>query len=403
MHVASSRGSRMAGRSSRMWIERFPVTMIFGVQLLAMVIIPTIVKSTEPFALILTICSVALFVAFYTELLMQSRALSSKPAKRVTIRAAWTVLIVGGVAVVVSTVGGRGSYAVQVGLAEESPIVGLTAPFTTWTLFGVAMLLWLYKKGDVKRRTALWVVFGVLALFLWEGLMRAILGQSAALMLTVVILAVLVKLIRLRIIVLTLLLIPLLWPPIYDFRDSLRRDTAGMSAMVSANAPLERLQLDAQMSQIAPLSQVADLRALDLLTLARIGLIPGFLDSPDRPRLDTGSQISVALGGMPTNSRSATMLGNLYVFEGWFGIVVFMLALTIAMGIALGRDNPWALAFAGLIYWYGMSFNASYPEVVPKVLQASISMLIAYLVVRRLSATADRPRASGTRTGSRRR
>ncbi len=385
MRVQPPTPRRIVGDPTRMRVERFPVTILLGIQLAAMVVIPAAVKGTEPLGLIAGICAVAVVVALYIELMMQPIKMPNSTARPVATRAAFTVLTVGIIATVVSSIGGRGSYAVQIGVATESPIVSIAAPFTLWVLFGVSLILWLFRQGQVSRKAALWVCAIVAVVCLVEGLARAILGQSAALILTVLILAMYAKLIRLRTLVIVLAAIPILWPPIYDFRDSLRRAAVSGPGAVSADAPLERLQLDTQMALVGRLvPRPAGLEVLDMPTLVRIGLIPGFLDS-DRPALNTGSQMSVALGGAPTSSQSATMLGNVYIFEGWVGIVVFVILLTLVMGFLLRRDNPWALTGIGLVYSYGISFNASYPDVIPRMLQAMISLAIAYILVRALS------------------
>lgn len=368
------------------------MTILLGVQCLALIVIPAIIKVTEPLGLIVAICVVAVAVAFYVELMMQPLAMPHARGAAVSVRGSATVLVIGMIAVIVSTLGGQGSYAVQLGLAAESPLVGLSAPFTVWALFGTALYLWLFRHGRVTRTAATWVVVVASALFLWEGLTRAILGQSAALILTVLVMSVFAKLFRLRVIIVILLLIPVLWPPIYDLRDSVRRAISGGPASVSANAPLERLQLDTQMANIASLvPRPTGLEALDLLTLIRIGVIPGFLD-PARPSVDTGSRMSVALGGAPTNSQSATMLGNVFIFEGWVGIGLLAAVLALTMGFLLRRDNPWALATVGLVYWHAMSFNSAYPDVVPRILQGLVSMGVAYVLVRVLSRERQRQR-----------
>lgn len=381
----------IVGDPARMRVERFPVTILLGIQLLAMVVIPAALKGTEPFDLMTAICAVSAGVAFFFELMMQPLRLRHADPRPFPLRATFVVLGVGVAATIAATLGGRGSYAVQLGIAQESPIVSVASPFTLWLLFGAAMMLWQYMRGQVGRRTALCTLAAVAAVYLWEGLMRAILGQSAAQILTLLVLAVLAKLIRLRTIVAVIALIPLLWPPIYELRDALRRATSTGPGQVSANAPLERLQLDTQMALIAQFEPGdSGLQDLGLPMLLRIGLIPGFLD-PDRPPLNTGSQMSVALGGSPTSSQSATMLGNVYIFEGWAGIVMFMIALTLIVGYLMRRSNAWALAGVGLAYSYGMSFNAAYPDVIPRALQAILSMAVAYVVVRVFSKPRRHP------------
>lgn len=55
---------------SRMWVQRFPVTFLLGVQLLAMVVIPTLSNNTEPVGTIVGISALAIAGALYFELLM---------------------------------------------------------------------------------------------------------------------------------------------------------------------------------------------------------------------------------------------------------------------------------------------------------------------------------------------
>lgn len=378
-----------------MWVERFPVTFLLGVQLLAMVVIPTLSNNTEPVGTIVGICALAIGAALSLELLMLPLKPVVKPFKPISLKAARAIFWVGVVAEAGSTLAGRGSYAVQLGLAKESALAAALTPFAIWLLFGAVLILWLFSAGHVSRKEAVLTVTGASLLQLWVGLERAILGQSAAFVLTLMVVAVFVKLIRMRVVAVTLLLIPLLWPPIYELRDTIRREVTGYSTQASVNAPLERLQLDKQMALIARLSPKPDgLEQTSWLTLVRTGILPGFIDR-DRPALDSGTQMSVALGGSPTNAVSATAFGNVYIFGGWFGVAGLAATLALGMGAALRRNSPWALLFVALIYWNGISFNANYPNMVAQILQASTSMLFAYLVVRFVS------RPSLTTTNSR--
>lgn len=377
---------RTFDRTAQTKLERFPVTILLGVQLLAMIVVPAIVKNTEPLGLIVGICLATIAVAFYVELVLQPLRPPAGGASSITPSAAVTILTIGMLATIISALGGRGSYAVQIGIAHESPVVAITTPFTVWMLVGVGIFLWLFRRGEVSRKSAVWVAILVCCAAIWEGLYRAILGQSVALIVTVLVLSVLARLVRFRVIVIALLLIPILWPPIYEAREALRRATTNSSAITTGSSPLDRLQLDDQMAQISQLvPRPQGLEAPDLLSLIRIGLLPGFLDDESRPTLDTGSRLSVALGGSSTNSQSATMLGNIFIFEGWLGVVFFAAILAIAMRWVLARDSPWAFAYAGLIYLSAISFNASYPDVIPRLLQATVSMGIAVLFVRLLA------------------
>jgi hypothetical protein len=123
------------------------------------------------------------------------------------------------------------------------------------------------------------------------------------------------------------------------------------------------------------------LRPPSLITLVRTGLLPSVIDT-DRPPLDTGSRFSVALGGAARNATSATMMGNLFIFTSWVGLAVGGGAFALMLVTALRRTSPWALMFAGLVYLKGISFAASYPDLIPGVLQGVESMAVAYVLVR---------------------
>lgn len=373
-----------------MWVERFPVSILLGAQLAGMVALPAVLNGTQPLGLILGICGLAVIVAAYCELLMLPLRPVVKPFKPVSLKAARFILAVGAVAELGSTLGGRGTYAVQLGSDIEGSFVTLLSPFAVWLLFGAVLYLWLYREGLITRRKALAVVAAVSVIETWVGFERAIFGQAASFVLTLLVMSVFVRLIRLRVIVVVLLLIPIFWPPIYGIRDAIRLETVGHGTSVSANDALGRLQLDKLMANVGALGvRPAGLNPPSALTLIRTGILPRFIDR-DRPPLDTGTRMSVALGGSATNSQTATMFGNAYVLEGWFGVVAVAVALAITMGAALRRKSPWALIFTALIYWYGISFNASYPNALTQILQASTSLLFVYLGVRFFSRDASR-------------
>lgn len=382
-----------------MWVERFPITILLGTQLVAMIAVPAVLNKTEPVGTILGICALVIGIAFYIELISLPVKPVDKPVKPITLRAANIVLVVGAISVVGSTLGGGASYAVQVGIEQESPLTAIFTPFTIWLLFGLMLRFWLFREGHATRKATLLIAAAVCALQLWSGLEKAILGQSVAFIVTALVMAVLVRLIRLRVFVVVLVLIPLLWPPIYDLRESIRSSISGAPAFVPReNAALERLQLDKQMGAIDRLVPAPDgLTPPSALTLIRTGILPSFIDR-DRPPIDTGSRLSIALGGSATNSQSATLFGNVFIFDGWVGVAVLAAVLTLAMGMVLRRRSPWALAMAASIYLYGVSFNANYPNLIPQLLQAAISLLLAFIVVRIFSTERATPQRRGVRT-----
>jgi hypothetical protein len=369
----------------RLRIERFPVTILLGAQMILTILLPAYEDGTRPFGIMSAICGTTIAAALYVELfLIRWKGRPGRPVS-ISTGAAKFVLLVGVLSTVGATLGGQGSYAVQVGLAEQSAVVALLSPFTTWLLFGAVLFMWLYREGRVPRRQALFVLAGTILLQLAIGIERAILGQAMAFAVTLVVVAIFARLIRLRALIVALLLIPILWPPIYDYRNSVRQDLTGSSIATQLDNPIDRLKFDEQMAlvtQLTPRPPGLTVPSPDLLI--RTGLFPRALD-PNRPAINTGTQLNVALGRGPLSATSATMMGNVYIFNGLVGVGIVGALIALGMKISLRRSSPWALSLTGLIYLNTMSFNASYPDVVPKMLQALVSMVIAMIVARAFS------------------
>lgn len=371
-------------RREKLKTERFPVTILLGAQMVLTILVPAYRGDDQSFGLLLAICAMSVAAAFYVELMLIGWR--DRPERRVNISvgAAGFILGVGTFATVGAALGGQGSYAVQVGLVQQSAVVALFSPFTIWLFFGAVLFMWLYREGRIQRAHALLVLVGAVALQLLIGIERAILGPALAFGASLMVVAIFARLIRLRTLVVALLLLPVLWPPIYEYRNAVREELTG-SSVESLENPLDRLNLNEQMALVTQLTpRPAGFTAPSLELLVRTGLVPRAID-PDRPTIDTGTQMSVALGGSRLSSTSATMMGNVYIFSGLLGVAAIAAATALSMKVALRRSSPWALAFAGLIYLNAMSFNASYPDVVPKMLQGIVSLLLAALVARAVS------------------
>lgn len=362
-------------------LTRFPVATVLAVQYGAMVLFPALVKETQPLSLIVFICTTALITAFVIEALLSPLGDRRPRPSNAGLRSARSVLLIGWLALVGTGLTGAGSYAVQIGTATRSPIASLLTPFSAWPVFGLALYFWLYRQLKVERREVLVMSLVTCSLYVALGLYRAILGQAFAAIAAILFTAAVYKLVTLRVLVGILLVVSLAWAPVYQFRDELRARVSGPGAVVSAGDPLQRLQLDEQMSILGSLlPRPPGLDSPTAQTLIRTGLLPSVVD-PDRPPIDTGSRISVALGGRANNAQSATMLGNVYLFGSAPALVLVTISLALAMAFAVRSASPWALMFAALVYLYALSFNATYPDFIPKILQALVSMSVAYGLV----------------------
>lgn len=383
-------------------LQRFPVSILLTLQLAVTVIVPALLKGTEPLGTILAICTTAIVVSLCFEALASPIVQFKNQVRTIRLKPARWVWGIGIAAIAVSTLGGQGSYAVQLGLASQSPLVSLFTPFVPWALFGAVLHMWFYVQGVITRRQAMWAVGTVIAAHAAAGLYRAILGQAAAAIVTLLVVAVLMGLVRLRALAGIIAALVIVWPTVYDFRDSARKDVTGSSSVVSAEDPMGRLQLDEQMSLVGRFKPGGgQIDVPTATTVIRTGLLPSVIDSP-RPPLDTGSQMSVALGGSYLNSRSATFFGNVYIFEGMTGIGVVAAALALAMGVAMRRSrSPWWFMVAALIYQAGMSFNATYPNGIVSFLQGLQALVFAYAFVHLWSRRPHLKRHQRTRRAAR--
>lgn len=386
--VASAAHTSTLGR-----LQRFPVSIILTLQLAVTVAVPALIKETEPIETILGICAVAVAAAFCIELISSPLRVRHTSPKIASLAAARWLLIVGLVAIAVTTIGGQGSYAVQLGLAELSPLVSIFTPFDIWATFGAVLYMWFYRENLISKRRAWTAVGAVITAHAAAGLYRGIVGQAAAAIIALLIIALLMCLVRLRVLAVLIAALVLIWPTIYDFRDSLRHEVSGAS-VVSSDDAVGRLQLDEQMSLVGYFGPGSDQVAVpSASTVIRTGVLPSVIDS-DRPPLNTGAMMSVATGGSPMNSRSATFFGNVYIFEGLVAVGVVAAAIAVIMGMAMRRSrSPWAFMVAGIIYQYLMSFNASYPNGIAALLQGCGALIVAYIFVHFLRVKQAKPRS----------
>ena len=399
---------RMSLRTSDTVIRRYPVTVLLGGQYGAFVLVPAIVHQTPPLKLIIGICIVATTVAFLIELSAERRRPmhTAEPTCRpVGLAATWVVLGVGVLADFGSYLGGSGSYAVQVGTTQMTTVTTFLTPFRYWELFGCVLVMWGCRQRMVSRRAALIVLAIVCLERLYVGVSTAILSNGITFIACLVVLALIMGLVRLRWLILALVFIPVVWPALYQQRNEKRQLIAG-DAFYAGSTASQRLRLDLEMSTLQFLVPKPDVivtpSPLDLL---RYGLLPSAIDN-NRAEVSTNSQFAIALGGRASNARSATMLGNAYVFGGWYLVLAIPAGLAIAMGIAIRRETPWGYMFVGLVWLYGIGFSATWPSMISLLLQASESLFAAAILVRLLSRSAPPPRmrlVGPSRPGGRRR
>jgi len=363
-------------------LRTFGVTAILSTQLLVMVAGPAIVNGTQPLVLILSLCVVSVLVTLYVEFVAAFLRPIRWDGTSMSARFALFVLAAGLTASVLATAGGRGTYAVQVGLAREQWYVAFLTPFSAWPIVGVGFVMWLYRQGAVTRKIYLISIAVTLSSQLYIGFERAIFGQAAAFLATILVMAVMIGIVRLRFLVIAAIAVVLVWPTLYDLRDQTRAAVLGTSAGVSAGDPYGRLQLDKQMSLLSVIGH-GDVQGPSVGLLLRTAFVPGALD-PNRASLATGQLLSVATGGSDRSATSATFLGNANLFLGVGGVALVSGIIAALARFVIRRldSSAWAIGWFGLIYYFTLSFNATYPNGLVGLGQSLISVGAAWVLFR---------------------
>ncbi|MDQ1357141.1 MAG: hypothetical protein QOJ52_1994 [Acidimicrobiaceae bacterium] len=389
-HASRVQGQLASRR--RLWLERFPATILLTVQYGAFVVRPAVQHHTAPEHLIVGICLVAVLVAFSIEATLVWIGPSRTRPTTVTPQAATIVFFIGVVATLGTALSGRGSYAVQIGTASASRFASLFTPFVSWLLFGVLLVLYLYRQRLVSRRRASMIVFLGFSIETLVSLRQALFAPLISFALPVLVGLLLVRMIRIRWIVIAAFLLPIALPPLYSLRNGLRVQAGGVQGFSGTQTIATRLRLDLDMGQLRNFAVVpAKIGQPSFGTLVRFGLLPRIFD-PQRPNLSTAEQLSVAIGGSSVSSASLTPLGEAYVLSSWAGIVGLVALTTLAIAIGVRMQSGWWFVFLGVAF-SGVSALASYPSLLASALQSIESIcgaMIACWIVRTARSPASR-------------
>ncbi len=347
-----------------------------------MVVYPAVVHHTRPEGLMIEACAVTVAVAFAVELLLVIVPPRPKLApSRLTVRSATAVLAIGAIAEVGLVLAGNASYAAQVAGASRSHVAAVFTPFAPWLTFGGVMFIWLWRQAKASRSMA-WLAMGAVLAIELLGLVRT--GATAALAasaLTFAFVAVVLRLVRLRWVVIAIALIPLLWPPLYNFRNGIRQRQVATYQVGLAPSASQRLREDLNFGRIEYLPVVPDQAiAPSYAALVRFGLLPRAVDR-GRGNLETADQISVAEGGTLTSAATLTSIGDAYAIDGWTGLVIYALMITVVMAVALRRRSLWGYLVAATLVTSAIWIESTYPDLIAAVLQGLVSLAVAAAVV----------------------
>jgi hypothetical protein len=365
--------------------EKFPVTILFGLQYGALVLFPAVIHDTQPLSLIITLCAVGIGTAFFVE---AARApLGPRPVKPIPVspKAAMWIVCTGWVAAAADSLAAGIAYVNQTTNARPSHLAAVFTPLIPWVIIGTALVMAQAAQGVVSRRRAWWVIILGFVLELALGLRAALLSNPVAYFFVVTFLAVVLGFIRWRWVVIALLTIPIVLPVLYNFKTHER-------SSLNANAGYEqqldygqRLRLDLEMAQVKdfPTVPANNLNPPSLPSLLLFGLVPRVFDE-NRGSLHTGENLSVAMGGSPTSSDTATTFGDAYIVSGWTGILLYSGLAALVTGVVIRRRGPWAVAMLAVVAANCLLIE-EYPDMLAGLLQSCISLGAAMLAVQLFS------------------
>lgn len=364
-------------------LVRMPVTSLLMIQYVPMVVVPTIIENTYPRGLILSVVAVAILSSFVIEILLfpigrNLRGPVGKVSSNFSNRVVFSVVGLGLASQIFSSALGRGTYATQVGLHQTNPIAGLLTPFSYWAIVGVALLAWNLSCGEIDKQLAVRVFVGVASVEILIGVVGGITGQSFAAVLTIMLAAFLAGAVSPRRAIAMALIAILAWPTISAARDWVRRSTvADVRVQVGLEDSRDRLKLNDQFALIASLDEY-DMESINpsTETLIRTALIPSVIDG-ERPPLDTGRRMSIALGGAPTNSTSATMLGNVYLTGSYSLVIATVASLAVILRWLATNMTQFRFVAYILVVSQCLTFNAMFPNMFSSLGQSLQSALAA--------------------------
>jgi hypothetical protein len=373
----------------RLITETFPVTILFALQYGALVVFPAVTHDTPPLSLIITICAVGTGTAFVVEAIRAPLGRRNVRPIPISPRAAMWIVGIGWVASIGGAITGGVAYANQTTRADPSHLAAVFTPLTSWLVIGAVLVMAQAAQGTVSRKRAWWVIGSGFALDLTLSLRDALLSNAVSYFFVVTFLAVVLGFIRWRWVIVALFAIPIVLPSLYNLKT---QERTTISAIAQPGQKLnygDRLRLDREMAQVEdfPSIPTRNISVPSLPTLLLFGLVPRAFDQ-SRGTLNTGENLSAAVGGSPTSSDTATAFGNAYIINGWPGVILYSGLCALAAGMIVRRRGPWAFALLGVIAQTCLLVEESYPDMLAGLLQGCVSWAVALLSVQILSRKA---------------
>jgi hypothetical protein len=365
--------------------EKFPVTILLGLQYGTLVVFPAITHHTYPLSLIITICAAGVGMAFFVEAVRFPLGRRNARPIPLSPTAAMCIVSVGWLAAIEVSITGGVAYVNQATSAAPSHFAAIFTPLTYWLIIGTALVMAQAAQGVVSNKRAWWVILTGFALELALSIRAAILSQAVAFLLVVTFLGVVLGFIRWRWVIAALFAIPIVLPVVYNFKT---QERSNLSQAVEPGQHLnygQRLRLDLELAQIEyfPTIPASNINPPSLPTLLQFGLIPRVFDR-GRGTLHTGESLNVAIGGPPTSSDSATTFGDAYIVGGWTSVFLYSGIAALVTGMVMRRRGPWAFALLGVIAQNCLLIEQPYPDMLAGLLQACVSLAAALVIVQLL-------------------
>jgi hypothetical protein len=373
----------------RLVTENFPVSILFGAQYGALVVVPAIIHDTSPLSLLITICAVGIGTAFAVEAFRSPLGARNARSIPVSPKAAMWIVSIGWLAAIGASITKGVAYIDQTTNAAPSHLAAFFTPLTYWLITGTVLVMAQAAGGAVSRKRASLVVLCGFTVELAVSLRAEILSDVVSYFIVVTFIAITLRLIQWRWVLIALFTLPVILPALYNLKTHERSASSQITEPGQQLNYGQRLRLDLEMAQVKDFATIpaTNIDAPDLATLLQFGLIPRVFEQ-GRGTIHTGENLSVALGGSPTSSDSATTFGDAYLVDGWAGIVTYSGLAALATGIVIRRQGPWAYALLATITQNCLLVESGYPDMLAGLLQACVSLIVAILIVQAFSQRA---------------
>ncbi len=277
------------------------MTLALGLQYGALVLYPATHDGNPERSFVYGLTLLGLAAAFVVELVFARFRPRWGQVKRINVHIAGGIALVGAAAELVGYSVGLGVYgsATVSSASSGSHFGALLTPFQTWPIIGLVLAIYSWRNQPRDHKWVLAYTAVTVLVTLAIAILSAATGPLYSLLLVLGVAAALGGMFRAWWLILFIILLTLAWPTLYTIRNQARAKTGAVSfAYATAAGAQTRLDFDQLMAQ-APLAKSAGVSIPGIPSwglVIRSGLVPRALDR-NRPDLNTGTQINVALTG----------------------------------------------------------------------------------------------------------